>query len=70
MKRYAILDQRVREGELEFLTHCQGYWSKDLNAIKQEFNDTREGIIEDGDEDYLKHFDEHVKIVQLKIKEI
>lgn len=70
MKRYAILDERVREGELQFLTHCQGFFSKNLDAIKQEFADEREGIIEDGDEDYLKHFDKYVKIVQLKIKEI
>lgn len=70
MKRYAILDNRVRAGEFAFLEHCQGYWSKDLAAVEKEFNYWREGIILDDDLDFLKLFDQDVKIVQLKVKEI
>jgi hypothetical protein len=41
--RYALVDKAShREGKLEFLCHCQEYWSKSREKTEQEKEDTIE----------------------------
>jgi hypothetical protein len=70
MKVYAIMDNDYRQGALEFLCHCQGYWSLDKMATEEEFEDMKAGIIEDEDNRNLSLIEIDYKIIETFINEV